>query len=67
VNALERSRSELELKLRGRGINIKGRNKRELVKICVQHNIKANKIIEIIKEGWEGNNAKDLLVQVLWE
>ncbi len=54
VNAIERNRCELELELRGRGINTKGRNKRELVEISIQHNIETNKIVEKMKEGWEG-------------
>ena len=65
ANAVERNRSELELELRGRGINTRGRNKRELIGLCEQHNIETSKIVEKIKEGWEGNPKG--LAQVLWE
>jgi hypothetical protein len=41
----------LELELRGRGINTRGRNKRELLEICVHHNIETHKVVEKIKEG----------------
>ena len=62
---IERNRTELELELRDRGLSIKGKNKRELVEICTNHNIAIIKTVEKIKEGWEGK-AKGLL-QVLWE
>ena len=56
----------MELELRdSRGKNTQGRNKGELFKICVQYNIETKKIIEKIKDGWEGE-AKGL-VRVLRE
>jgi hypothetical protein len=57
--------SELELELRVRGINTRGRNKRELIGLCEQHNIETSKIVEKVKEGWEGNPKG--LAHVLWE
>lgn len=64
-NVIERNRTELELELRGRGLSIKGKNKRELVDICHNNNIPITKTVEKVREGWEGK-AKGLL-QVLWE
>ena len=62
----ERNRSsELEISLKGRGISTKGKNKRELVDLCKQHQIAITKNVKRIKEGWEGK-PKGLL-QVLWE
>jgi hypothetical protein len=55
----------LELDLRGRGISTKGKNKREIVEICEQHEITITKNVEKIKEGWEGKPK--VLLQVLWE
>jgi hypothetical protein len=55
----------LELELRVRGINTRGRNKRELIGLCEQHNIETSKIVEKVKEGWEGNPKG--LAHVLWE
>jgi hypothetical protein len=55
----------LELELRGRGLVTKGKNKRELVQLCEQHNIAIMKTVEKIKEGWEGKTKG--LLQVLWE
>jgi predicted ATPase len=55
----------LELELRERGLNTKGKNKRELVELCEQHQIAITKTVAKVKEGWEGK-AKGLL-QVLWE
>ncbi len=64
MNLIERNRSELELDLRGgRGVGTKGKNKRELVELCRQHNIIKTK--DKIKEGWEGKSKG--LLQVLWE
>jgi hypothetical protein len=64
-NVIERNRTELELELRGRGLSIKGKKKRELVEICTYNSIAITETVEKIKEGWEGK-AKGLL-QVLWE
>ena len=64
-NVVERNRTELELELRGKGFSIKGKNKRELVEICINNNIAITKTVDKVKEGWEGK-AKGLL-QVLWE
>ena len=61
----ERNRTELELDLRGLGVSTKGKNKRELVELCAQHQIAVSKNVEKIKEGWVGK-PKGLL-QVLWE
>ena len=62
-NVVERNRTELELC--GKGFSIKGKNKRELVEICINNNIAITKTVDKVKEGWEGK-AKGLL-QVLWE
>ena len=61
----ERNWTELELDLRGLGVSTKGKNKRELVELCAQHQIAVSKNVEKIKEGWVGK-PKGLL-QVLWE
>jgi hypothetical protein len=60
---IERNRTELELELQGRGLSIKGKNKREFVEICTYNSIAIKKTVEKIKEGWEGK-VKGLL-QVL--
>ena len=62
---LERNRTELDIDLRALGINTKGKNKRELVELCQQHQIETTKNVEKVKEGWEGK-PKGLL-QILWE
>ena len=62
----ERNRSALELDLKTKGINTKGKNKKELVQLCVLHEIPSTVItVENFREGWEGR-VKGLL-QVLWE
>ena len=57
ANVHKRNRSELEISLLGRGINTKGKNKRELVELCEQKQIATTKNVEQIKEGWEGQKA----------
>jgi hypothetical protein len=61
----ERNRSALELDLKTKGINTKGKNKKEIVQLCVLHEIPTIITVEKFREGWEGR-AKGLL-QVLWE
>ena len=61
----EKHRSALELDLKTKGINTKGKNKKELVQLCVLHEIPTVINVEHFREGWEGR-AKGLL-QVLWE
>jgi hypothetical protein len=58
ANTVERNRAELELELRPRGVNTQGRNKRELVKICVQNNIETKKIIERSQRQMGGKSAR---------
>ena len=60
-----RNKSELILDLHGKGINTKGKNKKELVALCVNNDILTNREVPRTKEGWVGK-AKGLL-QVLWE
>jgi hypothetical protein len=60
-----RNKSELILELRGKGINTKGKNKKELVAVCINNSIPITCEVPKIKEGWVGK-AKGLL-QVLWE
>jgi hypothetical protein len=62
---VSRNKSELILELRRQGINTKGKNKKELIAICINKNIPINREVPKIKEGWVGK-AKGLL-QVLWE
>ena len=64
-NAVKQNRAELEVELQGRGVFIKGKNKRELSNLCMAYNIAVTKTAEKMKEGWEGK-AKGFL-QVLWE
>jgi hypothetical protein len=61
----QRNKSELILELHGKGINTKGKNKKELVAVCINNSIPINCEVPKIKEGWVGK-AKGLL-QVLWE
>ncbi|KAI2495669.1 hypothetical protein MHU86_18853 [Fragilaria crotonensis] len=61
----QRNKSELILDLHGKGINTKGKNKKELVAVCISNNIPIDREVPKIKEGWVGK-AKGLL-QVLWE
>ena len=61
----ERNRSALELDLKTKGINTKGKNKKKIVQLCVLHEIPTVINVEHFREGWEGR-AKGLL-QVLWE
>ena len=66
TNVVPRNKSELILELHGRGIKTKGKNKKELVELCLSNNIPINRnLAPKIKEGWLGK-AKGLL-QVLWE
>jgi hypothetical protein len=51
LNSIQRNRSELELDQRGKGVITKGKNKRELVELCGQHNITVMKTVEKVKEG----------------
>jgi hypothetical protein len=61
-----KNKSELILELHGKGIKTKGKNKKELVGLCVNNSIEINRShTPKIKEGWLGK-AKGLL-QVLWE
>ena len=55
----------MELDLKTKGINTKGKNKKELVQLCVLHEITTVITDENFREGWEGR-AKGLL-QVLLE
>ncbi|KAI2513790.1 hypothetical protein MHU86_573 [Fragilaria crotonensis] len=63
---IPRNKSELILELHGKGIKTKGKNKKELVVLCVNNGIPINRgDVPKIKEGWVGK-AKGLL-QILWE
>jgi hypothetical protein len=62
----ERNRSALELDLKTKGINTKGKNKKELVQLCVLHEIPTTITLENFREGWEGR-AKGLLGVLCWE
>ena len=62
---LQRNKSEFFLELHSQGINTKGKNKKELIAICMNKSIPINREVPRIKEGWVGK-AKGLL-QVLWE
>ena len=61
----ERNRTELEIDLRTLGVSTKGKNKRELVEMCRQHQITITKNVEKVREGWQGKSKG--LLQVLWE
>jgi hypothetical protein len=62
----ERNRTELEIDLRTLGVSTKGKHKRELVKMCRQHQITVlTKNVEKVREGWQGKSKG--LLQVLWE
>ena len=62
---LPRNRAELIVDLQAKNINTKGKNKKELMTLCSQHEIPITEEVTKINEGWEGK-AKGLL-QVLWE
>ncbi|KAI2490953.1 hypothetical protein MHU86_23612 [Fragilaria crotonensis] len=62
---VQRNKSELILDLHGKGISAKGKNKKELVAMCIHNDIPISRDVPKIKEGWMGK-AKGLL-QVLWE
>ena len=52
--------------LLSKGVNTKGKIKRELVELCTTKNaIETKELIERKKEGWVGNSKG--LLQVLWE
>jgi hypothetical protein len=66
ATSVPRNKAELILELHGKGVKTKGKNKSELVALCLNHNIQTNRgDVPKIKEGWVGK-AKGLL-QVLWE
>ena len=60
----ERNRSAF-LDLKTKAINTKEKNKKELVQLCVLHEIPSVITVENFREGWEGR-VKGLL-QVHWE
>jgi hypothetical protein len=66
AKVVPKNKSELILELHGKGIKTKGKNKKELVGLCVNNSIEINRgDTPKIKEGWLGK-PKGLL-QVLWE
>jgi hypothetical protein len=62
---IERNKADLEKDLKDKGINTKGKNKKELATMCISHDIPVKKRIQKVKEGWEGKSKG--LQQVLWD
>jgi hypothetical protein len=58
-------RAELLVELQSKGINVKGKNKKELVALAEQNGIATMRQDQKVTEGWEGK-AKGLS-QILWE
>jgi len=62
---LPRNKAEIELDLKSKGVNTKGKNKKELVALCAQHEVPIVHREQKKREGWEGKPKG--LQQVLWE
>jgi hypothetical protein len=63
---IQRSCAQLIFNLDAKGANTKGKNKSDLMLLCLQYQVTTSTQISRIKEGWEGK-SKGSLVQVLWE
>ena len=62
----DRNRLSLTMDLLvSKGVNTKGKSKRELVELCTKNAIETKELIERKKEGWVGKSKG--LLQVLWE
>ena len=64
-NNIPKIRAELIVELQSKGINVKGKNKKELVALAEQNGIAATRQVKKVREGWEGKSKG--LLQILWE